>query len=151
MPGTTYTWSFRNVLPTKRWGRHGIPCVPSSGNPLHGNDPKNCWTYPPWIWKCYVDDTFCVMKKTEDEGFLSISTAFTPPSCSPWSRKMAIYYSWTPSSTGRMTELLKLVYTGSQVTQTDTCISPPITLLHVKRGMASCLFHRARTIARTRM
>ena len=33
-----------NVLPTKRWGSHGIPCVPSSGKPLHGNDPKNCWT-----------------------------------------------------------------------------------------------------------
>jgi len=85
--------------------------------------------HPLQIWKCYVDDTFCVMK-TEVEGFLSHFNSIRPSIMFTTEQQEDdnLLYTWTPSSTGRMTELLKSVYTGSQLTQTDTCISPPTTL-----------------------
>ena len=35
-------------------------------------------TYPPRIWRYYVDDTFCVITKTEVEGFLSHLNSLCP-------------------------------------------------------------------------
>ena len=35
-------------------------------------------THPPRIWRRYVDDTFCVITKTEVEGFLSHLNSLCP-------------------------------------------------------------------------
>ena len=52
----------------------------------------------PRLWRRYVDDTFCIVKKRTADQLLNV---FVPPSSSPWSwRGMALFPSWTPSSTG---------------------------------------------------
>ena len=77
-------------------------------------------THPPQIWRCYVDDTFCVITKTEVEGFLSHFNSLRPTITFTAKKLMASYRSWIHSSTTRTMDPLTSASTESPPTQTDT-------------------------------
>ena len=116
-----------NVLPTKRWGSHGIPCVPVLANlymEMFEEIAKNSWTSTTNLETLFGQHILC---HAEDWSwrFPEHFNSIRPTIMFTMEQEDGNLPSWTPSSTGRMTESLKLVYTGSQLTQTDTCISPP--------------------------
>ena len=102
--------------------------------------------HPPRIWKRYVDDTFCVMKKTDVEGFLSHLNSLCP----------TIFFTMEQED-GKLPFLDTLLHhktDGSldisiyrKPTHTDRYLHfSSHHPRHVKQGVVSCLFHRVRTI-----
>ena len=105
-------------------------------------------THPPRIWRCYVDDTFCVITKTEVEGFLSHFNSLRP----------TITFTAKEEVDGKLPFLDTLLHhknDGSldisvyrKPTHTDRYLNfSSHHPRHVKEGIVSCLFHRARNIA----
>ena len=104
--------------------------------------------HAPRIWKRYVDDTFCVMERRHVDMFLEHINNIRP----------SIQFTMDLQSEGTLPLLDTLLTRTEQgnidisvhrkPTQTNRYIQytshhPP----HVKSGVASCLFHRAQTIA----
>ena len=87
--------------------------------------PTNC---TPHMWKRYVHDTFCILKKGTVEKPLGHLNTFGQPSNSPWrSKEMDFSHFWTPYSRGRMAAWM-LQGTGSQHTLTAIWPSSPTPL-----------------------
>ena len=104
--------------------------------------------HAPRIWKRYVDDTFCIMEAEHVDLFLSHINSLRP----------TIKFTMEQEKEGSLPFLDILLTRGKEgkvnisiyrkTTHTDRYLQysshhPE----HVKRGTASCLFHRARTVA----
>ena len=99
-------------------------------------------THPPRIWRRYVDDTFCVIKKMEVEGLLSHLNSLRP----------AITFTAEKEVDGKLLFLDTLLHCkndGSldisvyrKPTHTDRYLNfSSHHPRHVKEGIVSCLFH----------
>ena len=103
--------------------------------------------HPPRIWKRYVDDTFCVMKRTKVEGFLSHLNSIRPTILFTMEQEDGSL-PFLDSLLHRKDDGTIEVSVYRKPTHTDRYLNfSSHHPQHVKRGMVSCLFHRARTIA----
>ena len=104
--------------------------------------------HAPRIWKRYVDDTFCVMEREHVELFLEHINSL----------RSSIQFTMEMEKEGTLPFLDTLLTRGTEgkihtsvyrkPTHTDRYLqNSSHHPLHVKRGIASCLFHRARTVA----
>ena len=101
-------------------------------------------THPPRIWRRYVDDTFCVITKTEVKRFLN--------SLCP-----TITFTVEQEVDGKLPFLDTLLHHKNDGFLDISIYRKPTTdrylnfsshhPRHVKEGVVSCLFHRAQTIA----
>ena len=104
--------------------------------------------HPPRIWRRYVDDTFCVMKKTDVEGFLDHLNSIRP----------TISFIMEQEEDGKLPFLDTLLdYKSDGSLDVSIYRKPTHTNRylhfsshhprHVKEGVVSCLFHQAGMVA----
>ena len=137
-----------SVLLAEGWSCHGFPSVSCSCQHLREMFEELALRMTPVlrIWKRYVDDTFCVMEDTQT--FLDHLNSLHP----------TIQFTMELEEDGHLpfldTPLTRREDGGVNIgmyRKTHTNQYPQYTShhpAHVKRGVASCLFHWARTVAR---
>ena len=148
---TTY-FSFRGEFYQQKDGAAmGSPVSPVVANiymEMFEEQALRTAPHAPRIWKRYVDDTFCIMVTEHVDQFLNYLNNLRP----------TIKFTMEQEKEGSLPFLDTLLTRGKQgninisvyrkTTHTDRYLQ--YSSHHpgyVKRGMASCLFHRARTVA----
>ena len=102
----------------------------------------------PRIWRRYVDDTFCVMEKEHSEAFLDHLNTLRPTIQFTMELEMDRSLPFLDTLLTRREDGSINIGVYRKMTHTDRYLHysshhPE----HMKRGVASCLFHRARTVA----
>ena len=102
----------------------------------------------PRVWKRYVDDTFCVMERVHVSSFLDHLNSLCPSIKFTMESEedgtlLFLDTLLTRRGDGTISTSVYRAHTGKDWYLQYSSHHP----LYVKRGVASCLFHRARTVA----